>query len=82
DFPSPDVSMLSDEHIARLESDSRTAVSERIRILSALQVQLSHMIVTLTQVESLIPSDAQVENALANGNSRSNIDKGKEAASD
>ncbi|KAJ1840612.1 E3 ubiquitin-protein ligase hrd1, partial [Coemansia sp. RSA 486] len=58
DFPSPDLSMLSDEHIRRLESDSRTAVSERIRILSALQVQLSHMVVALTQVESLMPTSS------------------------
>ncbi|KAJ1818546.1 E3 ubiquitin-protein ligase hrd1 [Coemansia sp. RSA 2598] len=57
DFPSPDLSMLSDEHIKRLEADSRTAVAERIRILSALQVQLSHMVVALTQVESLIPTN-------------------------
>ncbi|KAJ1892179.1 E3 ubiquitin-protein ligase hrd1 [Kickxella alabastrina] len=56
DFPSPDLSMLSSEQISRLESDSRTAVQERIRILSALQVQLSYMIVALTQVESLVPS--------------------------
>ncbi|KAJ2887621.1 E3 ubiquitin-protein ligase hrd1 [Coemansia asiatica] len=58
DFPSPDLSMLSDEHIRRLEADSRTAVAERIRILSALQVQLSHMVVALTQVESLISTDS------------------------
>ncbi|KAJ2721249.1 E3 ubiquitin-protein ligase hrd1 [Coemansia sp. Benny D115] len=56
DFPSPDLSMLSGEQISRLEADSRTAVQERIRILSALQVQLSYMVTTLTQVESLIPT--------------------------
>ncbi|KAJ2077189.1 E3 ubiquitin-protein ligase hrd1 [Coemansia sp. RSA 988] len=53
EFPSPDLAMLSDEQIQRLEADSRTAVEERIRILSAMQVQLSQMILALTQVHSL-----------------------------
>ncbi|KAI9502203.1 E3 ubiquitin-protein ligase hrd1 [Coemansia spiralis] len=52
EFPAPDLATLSDEQISRLESDSRAAVEERVRILSALQVQLSHMIVALTQVQS------------------------------
>ncbi|KAJ2825961.1 E3 ubiquitin-protein ligase hrd1 [Coemansia erecta] len=53
EFPLPDLSTLSDEQICRLESDSRTAVEERIRILSAMQVQISQMVVALTQVQSL-----------------------------
>ncbi|KAJ2218624.1 hypothetical protein EV180_005660 [Coemansia sp. RSA 518] len=53
EFPVPDLSTLSDEQIQRLESDSRTAVEERIRILSAMQVQLSQMVIALTQVQSL-----------------------------
>ncbi|KAJ2297064.1 hypothetical protein IWW54_006848 [Coemansia sp. RSA 2705] len=53
EFPVPDLSTLSDEQIRRLDGDSRTAVEERIRILSAMQVQLSQMVVALTQVQSL-----------------------------
>ncbi|KAJ2735590.1 E3 ubiquitin-protein ligase hrd1 [Coemansia sp. BCRC 34962] len=53
DFPAPDLTMLSDEQIKALESDSRAAVEERIRILSAFQVQISHMVAALTQVQSL-----------------------------
>ncbi|KAJ1735768.1 hypothetical protein LPJ61_000365 [Coemansia biformis] len=55
EFPAPDLTRLSDEQIRRLESDSRTAVQERIRILAAMQVQLSQMVVALTQVHSLHP---------------------------
>ncbi|KAJ2244733.1 E3 ubiquitin-protein ligase hrd1 [Coemansia sp. RSA 455] len=53
DFPAPDLTTLSDEQIKALESGSRAAVEERIRILSAFQVQISHMVVALTQVQSL-----------------------------
>ncbi|KAJ2768618.1 E3 ubiquitin-protein ligase hrd1 [Coemansia nantahalensis] len=53
DFPAPDLAALSDEQIRRLDSDSRAAVAERIRILAAMQMQLSHMITALTQVHSL-----------------------------
>ncbi|KAJ2452959.1 E3 ubiquitin-protein ligase hrd1 [Coemansia sp. RSA 2336] len=53
EFPCPDLSTLSDEQIRRLDGDSRTAVEERIRILTAMQVQLSQMVVALTQVQSL-----------------------------
>ncbi|KAJ2014496.1 hypothetical protein GGI06_003542 [Coemansia sp. S85] len=52
-FPAPDLTTLSDEQIKALESGSRAAVEERIRILSAFQVQISHMVVALTQVQSL-----------------------------
>ncbi|KAJ2005375.1 E3 ubiquitin-protein ligase hrd1 [Coemansia thaxteri] len=54
-FPAPDLSMLSDDQIKALDSGSRAAVEERIRILSMLQAQLSHMLTVLTQVHSLPP---------------------------
>lgn len=52
-FPSPDLTSISEEQLQRLDTDSRAAVAERIRILSALQIQLSHMVVALTQVQSV-----------------------------
>ncbi|KAJ2899423.1 E3 ubiquitin-protein ligase hrd1 [Coemansia aciculifera] len=53
DFPAPDLTTLSEEQIKTLESGSRAALEERIRILSAFQVQISNMVVALTQVQSL-----------------------------
>ncbi|KAI9471631.1 E3 ubiquitin-protein ligase hrd1 [Coemansia sp. RSA 989] len=63
EFPCPNLSMLSDEQIRRLDGDSRTAVEERIRILTAMQVQLSQMVVALTQVQSLGPQAPKSERA-------------------
>ncbi|KAJ2745923.1 E3 ubiquitin-protein ligase hrd1 [Coemansia sp. BCRC 34301] len=71
DFPVPDLTALSDEQIKALESSSRAAVAERIRILSAFQVQISNMVVALTQVQSLAPplpppaASRQTDTALA-----------------
>ncbi|KAJ2551732.1 E3 ubiquitin-protein ligase hrd1 [Coemansia sp. RSA 1933] len=61
EFPAPDLTLIGDEQILKLESDSRTAVEERIRILSALQVQLSHMVMALTQVQSTFPRKCATE---------------------
>ncbi|KAJ2820563.1 E3 ubiquitin-protein ligase hrd1 [Coemansia sp. 'formosensis'] len=63
DFPAPDLTTLSDEQIKALESGSRAAVEERIRILSAFQVQISHMVVALTQVQSLSSAKATSTNS-------------------
>ncbi|KAJ2610958.1 E3 ubiquitin-protein ligase hrd1 [Coemansia sp. RSA 1365] len=84
EFPSPDLTMLSDEQIQKLESDSRSAVEERIRILSAMQVQLSQMVLTLTQVHSLqqecdkVKQDSTSRESSAGLHGASRSSKGKE----
>ncbi|KAJ2161666.1 E3 ubiquitin-protein ligase hrd1 [Coemansia sp. RSA 552] len=77
DFPSPDLAMLSDEQIRRLDSGSRVAVEERIRILSAMQVQLSQMVVALTQVQSLSPEPQTAGDKTERRPPRGRADKGK-----
>ncbi|KAJ2782701.1 E3 ubiquitin-protein ligase hrd1 [Coemansia javaensis] len=76
EFPSPDLTALDEDQIRRLDSDSRAAVEERIRILAAMQVQISHMLVALTQVQSLGPEAPPA----ANGTTGSHKGKEPEAA--
>ncbi|KAJ1943942.1 E3 ubiquitin-protein ligase hrd1 [Linderina pennispora] len=79
EFPMPDLAMLSDEQIRNLESDSRAAVAERIRILSALQVQLSHMVVALTQVQSIPAQAANEQSTVEKEHAQETKTKDKEA---
>ncbi|KAJ1666193.1 E3 ubiquitin-protein ligase hrd1 [Coemansia sp. RSA 1646] len=77
EFPAPDLTLISEEQIRKLESDSRMAVEERIRILSALQVQLSHMVTALTQVQSTFPQKQAADNNIS-GKSTTSTNSAKE----